>query len=100
MISHILFVLFFIALAVGAILAIYFGTRAYGSGKKAREPAARKPFRVGLIIAGVALLGLAFIPGSFHQVETGTVAVVRQLGKIEGVRNPGTYFDLYLTRDL
>ena len=98
MISQILFVLFFITLAVGAILAIYFGARAYGSGKKAREPAARKPFRVGLIVAGVAILGLAFIPGSFHQVETGTVAVVRQLGKIEGVRNPGTYFDLYLTR--
>lgn len=98
MISQILFVLFFITLAVGAVLAIYFGVRAYGSGKKAREPAARKPFRVGLIVAGVAILGLAFIPGSFHQVETGTVAVVRQLGKIEGVRNPGTYFDFYLTR--
>lgn len=98
MISQILFVLFFITLAVGAVLAIYFGARAYGSGKKAREPAARKPFRVGLIVAGVAILGLAFIPGSFHQVETGTVAVVRQLGKIEGVRNPGTYFDFYLTR--
>ncbi|MBO6285775.1 MAG: hypothetical protein J6O18_05655 [Bacilli bacterium] len=98
MISQILFILFFITLAVGAVLAIYFGARAYGSGKKAREPAARKPFRVGLIVAGVAILGLAFIPGSFHQVETGTVAVVRQLGKIEGVRNPGTYFDFYLTR--
>lgn len=98
MISQILFILFFITLAVGAVLAIYFGVRAYGSGKKAREPAARKPFRVGLIVAGVAILGLAFIPGSFHQVETGTVAVVRQLGKIEGVRNPGTYFDFYLTR--
>ncbi|MBO5529547.1 MAG: hypothetical protein J6A47_09625 [Bacilli bacterium] len=98
MISQILFILFFITLAVGAVLAIYFGARAYGSGKKAREPAARKPFRVGLIVAGVAILGLAFIPGSFHQVETGTVAVVRRLGKIEGVRNPGTYFDFYLTR--
>lgn len=98
MISQILFVLFFITLALGVVLAIYFGARAYGSGKKAREPAARKPFRVGLIVAGAAILGLAFIPGSFHQVETGTVAVVRQLGKIEGVRNPGTYFDFYLTR--
>lgn len=38
------------------------------------------------------------IPGSFHQVDTGTVAIVRHLGKIEGTRQPGTYFDFYMTR--
>ena len=45
-------------------------------------------------VAGTALLVL--VPGSFHQVETGTVAVVRRLGKIKGVRNPGTFFDFYM----
>lgn len=38
------------------------------------------------------------IPGSFHQVDTGTVAVVRHLGKIEGVKQPGTYFDFYMIK--
>ena len=49
---------------------------------------------------GMAIASLAFIitvPGSFHQVETGTVAVVRQLGKITDLRLPGTYFDFYMT---
>ena len=46
----------------------------------------------------VATLGLVIcIPGSFHQVETGTVAVVKRLGVITGVRQPGTYYDFYMT---
>lgn len=57
----------------------------------------------GLLFTGITsallVIGLLiFVPGSFHQVNTGTVAVVRQLGKIIDVRHPGTYFDFYLTR--
>lgn len=53
---------------------------------------------ISTIVAGIALLGLVIcVPGSVHQVDTGTVAVVRHLGKIEGMRQPGTYFDLYMT---
>ena len=44
----------------------------------------------------VGLLCTFFIPGSFHQVDTGTVAVVRHLGKISGLRQPGTYFDFWM----
>lgn len=56
----------------------------------------KKVLLVGIsgMVAGTALLVL--VPGSFHQVETGTVAVVRRLGKIKGVRNPGTFFDFYM----
>lgn len=53
-----------------------------------------------LTAVGLTLAALAFVitvPGSFHQVETGTVAVVRQLGKINDLRLPGTYFDFYMT---
>ena len=58
--------------------------------------------RKGVLITGIVgfltTLGLAIcIPGSFHQVNTGTVAVVRHLGKIIAVRQPGTYFDFYMT---
>lgn len=59
--------------------------------------------KVGLTISCIgviAFLGLLIcIPGSFHQVETGTVAVVRELGKIVDVREPGTYFDFYMVRN-
>ena len=46
------------------------------------------------------LLAIVFIlvPFSFHTVDTGEVAVVKELGKIVDVRQPGTYFDFWLTR--
>ena len=54
---------------------------------------------VGAGITGAigALLILAFIiiPFSFHTVNTGELAVVRHLGKITGVRDAGTNFDLW-----
>ena len=46
---------------------------------------------------GIAAALLIFIPGSFHQVEAGQVAVVKHLGKVAGIRTPGTYFDFYMT---
>lgn len=49
---------------------------------------------VGLL---VSLIGTILIPGSFHQVEAGQVAVVKSLGKVVGTRLPGTYFDFCLT---
>lgn len=42
-------------------------------------------------LAGIALVST--VPGSIHQVDTGEVAVVRHLGKIEGTRDPGIYWD-------
>ena len=53
------------------------------------------------ILSTLAFIMLALticVPGSFHQVDTGTVAVVRHLGKIEGVRQPGTHYDFYMVK--
>lgn len=54
------------------------------------------------LIASIALCGSVvftiFVPASFHQVEAGQVAVVKELGKVVGIRQPGTYFDFCLTR--
>ena len=84
-ILFILFILLLIASLITLVVAIRF--------KKTK-------LMIGTIIGGVASLGLLiFIPGSFHQVDTGTVAVVRHLGKIEGTRTPGTYFDFYMTNN-
>jgi len=65
--------------------------------KKPKNPA--KAGLIGAIASFMAVLGLVIcIPGSFHQVEAGTYAVVKELGKIVDVRTPGTYFDFYMTR--
>ena len=54
---------------------------------------------VGAGVLGVvgALLVIAFliVPFSFHTVQTGELAVVRNLGKITHVRDAGTNFDLW-----
>lgn len=56
---------------------------------------------VGAGVCGVlgVLLVLAFIivPFSFHTVQTGQLAVVKNMGKITHVRNAGTSFDLWFT---
>ena len=51
----------------------------------------------GILGAVGALLVIAFliVPFSFHTVQTGELAVVRNLGKITHVRDAGTNFDLW-----
>ncbi len=51
----------------------------------------------GTIIILVAILCLSLIPGSFHTVEAGQVAVVKHLGEAKTVRTAGTYFDFWIT---
>lgn len=52
---------------------------------------------IACAVAGAVLLGL--IPSSFHTVETGTLAVVKEFGVIKKTENPGVYFDFWLTTD-
>lgn len=52
---------------------------------------------IGGIIGTIVFMIL--VPGSFHQVEAGTYAVVKKLGQIIDVRTPGTYFDFAWTRE-
>ena len=51
----------------------------------------------GTIVILTAVLCLALIPGSFHTVEAGQVAVVKHLGEARTVRTAGTYFDFWIT---
>ena len=101
MIRVLLFVLFFIIMAAAIALIIVGGIKCYqdaddynrNNGKVAKSS---KALLFSGIISFVASLGLVItIPGSCHQVNTGEVAVVRHLGKIVNLRQPGTYFDFY-----
>lgn len=77
-----------IAIAAAVVVALLILNRKRGDGKQ-------RTIYIILILALIVLF--ITIPESFHQVETGTVAVVRHLGKITGMRLPGTYFDFHLT---
>lgn len=50
-----------------------------------------------VIIGIVLVFAFILVPFSFHTVEAGEVAVVKHLGKIDGVRTPGTSYDLWVT---
>lgn len=87
-------VLFVALIVVGGGLLAYNVLVNRRSGKSMSKAVA--PVSLSLIIAGLLLL--VTIPGSFHTVDEGTVAVVKEMGVIKEVEAPGTYFDFYLTR--
>ena len=103
MIKTILFILFFsvIGVSIFALVAVNSNTKSK-KGVVDLTSSAKQKKKINTI-AGVALVASSLlallIPSSFHQVEAGEVAVVKTLGKVNGIRMPGTYFDFYLFND-
>lgn len=79
-------------LAGAALFAVGYIRKYKRSGKRAI------PLAVPACMVAVGLLLVILIPGSFHTVEAGSVAVVKQMGVIADIESPGTYFDFWLTR--
>lgn len=103
MIKTILFILLFIVIGVSILaLALVNSNPKTKKGVVDLTSSAKQKKKINTI-AGVALVASSLlallIPGSFHQVEAGEVAVVKTLGKVNGTRMPGTYFDFYLFND-
>ena len=94
MIRKILFGVLFILLALFVVLIITNSK----NNKRVQTLKEKNRTKIFYGCAGLVLAALILIPGSVHQVNTGEVSVVRQLGKVIDVKNPGTYFDFYLTR--
>ena len=97
----VLFVLLFIAMAIGG--AVLLGITLNPKGKKLDyvnkvDVGAKKVRRIiGIVLLSIALVGIILIPGSFHTVEAGEIAVVKHLGEAREVRTAGTYFDFWVT---
>ena len=74
-----------VAAIVGAFIACY---KCYDNGKSGSA---------GILgVVGVILvLAFLIVPFSFHTVNTGEIAVVKNMGKITHVREAGTNFDLW-----
>ncbi len=86
-ISFIFSAIFVIMLLIGAALMAW---RLYNTKfKKLSLP--------GSILILVGIICLTLIPGSFHTVEAGQIAVVKHLGEAKNVRTAGTYFDFWIT---
>lgn len=89
-----------IILSIVAILAFLglMGFKNYQHVEDDDEHGVVAPIMFGLL-ALFSLVFVIFIPGNIHQVNTGEVAVVRHMGKIDGVRQDGIHWDFYMTND-
>lgn len=86
-IRYILSTVFVILLVAGVALIAW---QLYKSKGKKLSP-------VGAAVLFVGIVCLVLIPGSFHTVEAGQIAVVKHLGEARDVRTAGTYFDFWIT---
>ena len=86
------FVCVALMLVGGGLLAYGYVRKVRGKGKLAIHTA------IPACMVAVGLLLVILIPGSFHTVEAGSVAVVKQMGVISDIESPGTYFDFWLVR--
>ncbi len=94
MIYSVLTAIVFIVLIVGGGLTVAYCSFTYRRGRVMRKGM----FPASIACIAVGILMLILIPGSFHTVEAGNVAVVKQMGVICDVEGPGTYFDFWLVR--
>jgi regulator of protease activity HflC (stomatin/prohibitin superfamily) len=92
-IKVVLFIAFILLALVFAGVAGFKIYREYDDGDKPKWP-------VGLfgVLAVAMVVCTIFIPGNIHQVSTGEVAVVRDMGKVVGIREAGVYWDFYMTK--
>lgn len=75
-------------ISLGIAVGIIFGDLGDGEGNPI----------IPAIIGAVLLIAFLIVPFSFHTVDAGEIAVVKNLGKAEGVRTAGTYWDFWMTK--
>jgi regulator of protease activity HflC (stomatin/prohibitin superfamily) len=85
-----------IGIIVGIILLIVAGALFWGA-VVCYENNYNKCRVLCVVLAILCCLSFIIVPFSFHTVNSGELAVVKNLGKIIGTRDAGTNFDLWFT---
>lgn len=57
----------------------------------------KKPSKLPVVFAVLCLIGLLVVPFSIRTVDTGEIAVVKRLGKVQGVETAGTHLNFWVT---
>lgn len=86
----------FAAVVVTAILCGINYYKAYDAYNDTEAKPHRRKGTVCLIAAIALLVAFICVPFSFHTVDTGEVAVVKFMGKVNDVKTPGTYWDFWM----
>lgn len=83
----IIFGIILFAVVIGCIIGAY---KCYDNDMKTGKT-------ICIVLAIIFALSFIIVPFSFHTVNSGELAVVKNLGKITGTRDAGTNFDLWFT---
>jgi regulator of protease activity HflC (stomatin/prohibitin superfamily) len=87
----IVFGLLFLAGFIAGGIALYYGV-------EESETKYKVGGWIGLATGIVTFFLFIFIPFSFHTIESGEIAVVKEMGKIVDTREAGTHFDFWVVR--
>lgn len=87
-----------VAAVVSCVMNFYqaYNEKEYGREDQVKIKAFNKKGKTSLVLAVLLFIAFIAVPFSFHTVDTGEVAVVKQLGRAKNVRTAGTYFDLWM----
>lgn len=77
-----------------AILAIVAGVVAFVCFDNERSVGGT----LGVVACIALVIAFLVVPFSFHTVDTGEIAVVKQLGEAKEVKTAGTHFDFWMTK--
>lgn len=85
-------------MAIGIILGIVIAILAIGAGAAAAVVDSGVAKGVFGVVCALLVIAFLIVPCSFHTVQSGQVAVVKHLGKVdETERTAGTHFDIWVT---
>lgn len=65
--------------------------------KRVKDPKDFTKGIIGISAAIVLFIIFIFVPFSFHQIDSGEIAVVKHMGEVREVRTAGVYFDFWVT---
>ena len=85
-------------MAIGIILGIILVILAIGAGAGATVIDSGAAKGVLGVICAILVIAFLIVPFSFHTIQSGEVAVVKHLGKVNDTeRTAGTHFDIWVT---
>ena len=97
MIYGILTALLFLVVIGGGIGLCVMGKKDKWESRRSEHPVGKGKIIGGICAVVIGATLFFTIPFSFHQVESGEVAVIKNMGQVSHVRNAGTHFDFWLT---
>lgn len=98
MVYTIITLILFLAIIAIGIASWINGNKQYYETRRQEVRKGKGNITLGIVMVITGAILFLIIPFSFHQVETGQLAVVKEMGKVNGTRDAGVHFDFWMTK--